>query len=122
MMKQVAANTSGYPSLLGRTTSLVVAVIAGVFLLHAVYVYSTARAEITAGIEQDVTPAVKVPLDEATNLPAWVLECVEMPIGDRFRETFGRRCKDVVHAGANAWAIFHFKLGLDLTKFKCVST
>ena len=54
MMKQVAANTSGYPSLLGRTTSLVVAVIAGVFLLHAVYVYSTARAEITAGIEQDV--------------------------------------------------------------------
>lgn len=54
MKKQVAVNTSGYPSLLGRTTFLVVAVIAGVFLLHAVYVYSTARAEITAGIEQDV--------------------------------------------------------------------
>lgn len=54
MMKQVAANTSDYPSLLGRTTFLVVAVIAGVFLLHAVYVYGTARAEITAGIEQDV--------------------------------------------------------------------
>lgn len=55
----MAATNHDGPSLLTRTTLIVVAVILVVFAFHALYVYTSERSEIIDNIEQDVAESLK---------------------------------------------------------------